>query len=257
MYTLQKITPIFFVLMLTLAALAVIPLASASPITVNAEKDSYDAGETLNVSGVASPGALVSIQLFDPDNVRKAIAQAEANSTTGEYSIIGLYTFDVADKSGTWTIKAYDSVTGEWAEDTVTLGVVTPPTVKTLEERVSELEEKVATLESQVSDLSSTVADLESKITTLEGTITTLQSKITTLEGKVTALEGTVTTLSTSVTELGGAVQALAGASTMIYVALILAIIAIILAIVCLVIIRRLVAAAKALLAPKAPEKTA
>ena len=37
----------------------------------------------------------------------------------------------------------------------------------------------------------------------------------------------------------------------------ILAIIAIILAIVCLVIIRRLVAAAKALLAPKTPEKTA
>lgn len=256
MYTLQKTTPIFFVLMLTLAALAVIPLASASPITVKPEKDSYNAGETLNVSGTASAGASVSIQLFNPDGKRIAIAQAEAD-TTGKYSAKGVYTFGVGDKSGTWTVKAYDPVTGEWAEYKLTLGVIITPPPTTLEGRVAELEKKVAALENQVSDLSNTVKTLTSKVASLEATISTLQSKVASLEGKVTTLEGAVTKLSTSVTELGNAVQALAGAVTMMYIALILAIMAIILAVICLVMIRRIVAAAKALLAPKAPEKTA
>jgi len=124
----QKTTPLFFALILLTAVLAVIPVF-ATPITVTPEKTEYKAGESLTVSGTATPNTDVTIQLFDPANRRIAIAQATANSE-GAYTAANIYTFSGVDPSGTWTVKAYDPAADEWAEATLNLIVdVTPPTL--------------------------------------------------------------------------------------------------------------------------------
>jgi len=124
----QKTTPLFFALILLTAVLAVIPVF-ATPITVTPEKTEYKAGESLTVSGTATPNTDVTIQLFDPANRRIAIAQATANSE-GAYTATNIYTFSGVDPSGTWTVKAYDPAADEWAEATLSLIVdVTPPTL--------------------------------------------------------------------------------------------------------------------------------
>jgi len=128
MQTHKKTLTLFFTVLLVLATLAILP-ALASPITVATEKDEYKAGEVLAVSGTATPNALVSIQLFDPNGKRVAITQADADST-GAYSATNIYTFSKEDTTGTWTVKAYDSAADKWAETTFTLTMdVTPPTL--------------------------------------------------------------------------------------------------------------------------------
>ncbi|WP_309492970.1 Ig-like domain-containing protein [Candidatus Hecatella orcuttiae] len=111
-----------------IVAAAVLPLAFAAP-TVATDKDTYEPGDSLSVSGTAAANALVSLQLFDPDGVRVAIAQAEADAA-GAYSAANIYTFSAQDPTGTWTVKAYEG--GAFATATFTLrGVVdtTPPSL--------------------------------------------------------------------------------------------------------------------------------
>ncbi len=122
----QKTTPLFFALILLTAVLAILPVF-ATPITVTPEKTQYKAGESLTVSGTATPNTDITIQLFDPANRRIAIAQATANSE-GAYTATNIYTFSGVDPSGTWTVKVYDPAANEWAEATLSLIVdVTPP----------------------------------------------------------------------------------------------------------------------------------
>jgi hypothetical protein len=127
----QKTThlPLFIATILILASLAtVVPAALAAPITVQTDKDAYGPGESLNVSGTATANAWISIQLFNPDGNRVAIAQAQAGSD-GAWSATGIYTFAEDDPQGTWTVKAYDSATGETAETTFTFPAVPADTI--------------------------------------------------------------------------------------------------------------------------------
>ena len=123
MQTHKKTLTLFFTVLLVLATLAILP-ALASPITVATEKDEYKAGDSLTVSGTATPNALVSIQLFDPNGKRKAIAQATSN-IKGVWLATNIYTFSTTDKDGTWTIKAYEK---GWVETTIKVDI-TPPTL--------------------------------------------------------------------------------------------------------------------------------
>jgi hypothetical protein len=125
----QKTThlPLFIATILILASLAtVVPAALAAPITVQTDKDAYGPGESLNVSGTATANAWISIQLFNPDGNRVAIAQAGSD---GAWSATGIYTFAEDDPQGTWTVKAYDSATGETAETTFTFPAVPADTI--------------------------------------------------------------------------------------------------------------------------------
>lgn len=128
METQKTITPLFFVLILLTAALTVLPVF-ATPITVTPAKTEYKSGETLNVTGVATPNTDVTIQLFDSTGKRVAITQVTADAE-GAYSAANLWIFTKDDPSGTWTVKAYDAAAAEWAEATFTVTVdVTAPTL--------------------------------------------------------------------------------------------------------------------------------
>jgi len=125
----QKTTlPTFFAAVLLLAVLAVVPAALAAPITVATDKDAYAPGESLNVSGTATANAWVTIQLFNPDGDRIAIAQTQADAD-GNWSKTGVYTFAEDDPQGTWTVKAFDSSTSEIEETTFTFPAVPADTV--------------------------------------------------------------------------------------------------------------------------------
>jgi len=123
----QKTFPIFFVAAILVLACLATP-ALAAPITVQPDKDAYSPGESLGVSGTATANAWISIQVFNPDGKRVAIAQAQADET-GAWSATGIYTFAEDDPQGTWTVKAYDSATGETAEATFTFPAVPADTI--------------------------------------------------------------------------------------------------------------------------------
>jgi hypothetical protein len=73
MQTIPKTPTIFFtILTLLLASLTI--TAFAAPVSVMTDKDSYNSGEAISVSGTAASNAYVSIQLYDPNDMRKAIA---------------------------------------------------------------------------------------------------------------------------------------------------------------------------------------
>jgi len=111
---------IFFATLLALA-LAVSPALGSPALSVVPGKASYQAGETLSVSGSgAAANKAVSIQLYNPSNVRIAIAQG-TSSADGTYSISNIYTFAATDALGTYKVKAYCA--GEWAEATFSLVV--------------------------------------------------------------------------------------------------------------------------------------
>ena len=121
--------PIFLVLALLIAPLAV-AVTFAAP-TVSVAKSDYKPGETLSASGTATANALVSLQVFDPNGKRKAIAQAKADAG-GAWSADNIYVFTDADATGTWTLKAFEG--GVSAEASFTLSALpvadtTPPTL--------------------------------------------------------------------------------------------------------------------------------
>jgi polyhydroxyalkanoate synthesis regulator phasin len=105
--------------------------AFAAPISVATDKDSYNSGELVSVSGVATADAYVTVQLINPDGMRKAISQTQADET-GTFIAVNIYRFTTADVSGTWTVTAYDSATEETAEYSFHVSAApdtTPPTL--------------------------------------------------------------------------------------------------------------------------------
>jgi len=120
------ILTIFFILLVSTFAAAT-PLAAAAP-TIMASKPSYTIGETITVSGTADRYSLISIQVFDTNGVRKAIAQATADSQ-GRYSSDTIYKVAAGDPEGTWTVKAYQGGIAATATFDVVGLDVTPPTL--------------------------------------------------------------------------------------------------------------------------------
>jgi len=126
----HKISPLLTTLILLTAVIATamsIPLAFAAP-TVATDKPTYLPGEAVSVNGTATPNSIISIQLFNPDGLRVAIAQAKADAN-GAYSKANVYTFKETDITGIWTVKTYQG--GISAEVTITLEGAAPPVVDT------------------------------------------------------------------------------------------------------------------------------
>jgi uncharacterized cupredoxin-like copper-binding protein len=112
----------FIFLISTLSAS--LPGAMAASLTVTTDKEHYTPGNTLQVMGQGKPGGMVSIQIFDPSGMRKAIAQAQV-AASGSYTVAKVLLFTGDDKKGTWTVQAYQS--GEHTVATFTLTEAAAP----------------------------------------------------------------------------------------------------------------------------------
>jgi len=117
-------------LTLTITLLLLLPQALAVTVSVAPAKPTYLIGESLTVSGSVSPvtaGYAVSIQLFDPNGLRKAVAQITP-AADGTFTATNIYTFSAQDPAGTWRVRA--SYQGVSSEATFTLiSDTTPPTI--------------------------------------------------------------------------------------------------------------------------------
>lgn len=127
MYTLsvKRKYAIFFLASLILIS-TTLSASSASPITVTPDKLLYNVGDSISVTGTATPNAYVTIQLYDAQNLRKAVAQTQTTSE-GIYIKTNLYTFTGKDKPGDWKVTVYDSVRHESSEAIFTLSLPAPP----------------------------------------------------------------------------------------------------------------------------------
>jgi hypothetical protein len=123
MYNIQKSPILFFTLITLLVATLAIPMAFASPIDVSTDQDSYVVGEQLSVTGAATPNAQVSIQVFDPNDIRRGVAQTTADEA-GVFQASNIFTFSAIQETGAWTVTVYDAVADETASATVTLGAL-------------------------------------------------------------------------------------------------------------------------------------
>ena len=103
--------------------LALVPVAA---ITVSTEKDTYYPGEQLVISGLATPNALVSIVIENPNGALVALDQVRVGDD-GTYSAAPLSFPSEANNLfpfGTYTITVKDTATGE--EATATVQFVSP-----------------------------------------------------------------------------------------------------------------------------------
>ena len=121
MNTIQKSPIFFFTLITLLVASLAIPMVFASPITASTDQETYLAGDSLSVTGTATASAQVSIQIFDPSDIRKGVAQVEADDA-GAFSASNIYTFTDTSDAGDWTVKAYDSIAGDTASVSIAVG---------------------------------------------------------------------------------------------------------------------------------------
>jgi hypothetical protein len=123
MNTIQKSPILFFTLITLLVASLAVPMVFANPITVSPNQETYATGEKLSVTGTATPNAQVSIQIKDPSDIRKGVAQTQADDT-GAYSASDVFTFVATSAAGAWTVTAYDSTAGDTASAILTVGAL-------------------------------------------------------------------------------------------------------------------------------------
>ncbi len=114
--------------LLLIILLSIIPVTLASPVTVTTDKTLYKIGDSISVTGSATPNAYITIQLFDPQGLRAAIGQTQA-STEGSYSKLGIYRFTGTDTPGEWRIFVLDATRQESSETIFTLAAPIPVTL--------------------------------------------------------------------------------------------------------------------------------
>ncbi len=117
------------IVLFSMLALAVItPAAIAQATAVSTDKTSYQQGQTVTISGTATPNAYVSLQVTDPKGTNILLVTEKADST-GAYT----RTFKLATNAatGTYTISASQGGVIKTATFTVTAlaADTTPPTL--------------------------------------------------------------------------------------------------------------------------------
>jgi len=113
-----------YLLSLLVLTMVIVPLAAAA-LTVTADKAEYVPDDTLVVSGTATPSSAVTIRVYDPADVPRALAQVSTDSD-GAYSVTVLVWPSTATTTfpfGTYRISVIDAGNGDSTETTVEFGV--------------------------------------------------------------------------------------------------------------------------------------
>jgi len=184
-------------------------MASAESLSVKTDKDTYNIGDSVSISGTATPNASVSIKLRDPSNATKVESEAQV-AFDGSYSMESIYILKAIDEPGMWRVNVCDLSSNE--------------TVEAIFEVVA-LWERLETLEGQL-------AALQNETQALEGTVEILETQLAHLQNQTQTLEGTVETLETSVEGLSSRLSAAETSSMIAYVAIGMSVVSVVLSIV-------------------------
>ena len=179
-----------YLVSLLLLTIVIVPLAAAV-LTLSADQAEYNPGDTLVVSGTATPDSAVAIQVFNPAGGRVAFGQASTDSD-GAFSTSVLVwppTATVMMPFGTYRISVSDAGNGDTTEITVTFAEAVE------EEPVVEEEDEVST----TTVISTTTVTITVTRTTTTVSTTTATSTTTNTLTTTTTLPR-VTTTTTAVT---------------------------------------------------------
>jgi hypothetical protein len=153
-------------------------LANSLKVEMNKSPATYNLGESISISGTATPDASVSIKILDPSNVTKVESDGQVASD-GNYTMETIYTLELLDEPGTWKLNVYDLSTNETVETTF---------------EVLSLWERLEALESQLTSLKNQTQTHESTIQTLTTSVENLSSRLSTMESLLTVIYGAIVT---------------------------------------------------------------
>ena len=144
-------------------------IASANSLTIQLNKipPNYNIGDSVSISGTATPNALISIKLLDPNNATKVESEVQVASD-GNYSIGAIYILKVTDEPGTWRVNVFDLSSNETAE---AIFEAVP-----LWERLNTLESQLASLQNQIQTLNGTIENLETSVENLSSRLSDIES---------------------------------------------------------------------------------
>lgn len=180
-------------LMLTIV---IVPFAAAV-LTVSTDKSEYVPGDSLVVSGTATPDSAVAIQVYNPAGGRVAFGQASTD-TAGAYSVTVLTwpaTATVSQPFGTYRVSVSDAGNGDTTEITTEFAESATPVTTTTNSSVTTVTETIT--QTVTSRTTSTVTETTETTRTITSISTrTLPVVTSTSTATVTA----TTTVATTVT---------------------------------------------------------
>jgi hypothetical protein len=156
---------------MTLVAAPTITSANSLTVEMNKSPPTYNIGESISISGTATPNASVSIKIFDPSNITKVESESQA-APDGNYTMETIYTLELLDKPGTWKLNVYDSSTNETVE--------TPFEVVSVWEKIEALESQLTSLQNQTQTLTTSVENFSSRLSTIESLLIVIYGAIAT-----------------------------------------------------------------------------
>jgi peptidoglycan hydrolase CwlO-like protein len=146
--------------------------ANSLSVKMNKSPPTYNIGDSISISGTATPNASVSIKILDPNNTIKV--ESEVNvASNGNYSVSNVYTLKVTDVAGTWRVNVSDLSSHETAEAVFNV-VAIEDRLKTLEDQLTSLQNQVQTLNGTIETLETSVEDLSSRLSAAETLSATL-----------------------------------------------------------------------------------
>ena len=165
---------VYIILLVFLMLLSTPTMVSADSLTVEMNKypSIYNIGDSISISGTATPHASVSIKILDPSNTTKVESEVQVASN-GNYWISSIYTLKVIDLPGTWRVIVYDLSSNE-TMGTVFDAIAIEDRLKTLENQLTSLQNQVQTLNGTAKALETSVEDLLSRLSAAETSSATL-----------------------------------------------------------------------------------
>jgi len=178
-----------YLLSLLALTIVIVPLASAA-LTLTADKDEYNLGDTLVVSGTATPLSAVAIQVYNPSDSRIGFAQGTTDST-GAYSVdvmVWPAAVSATMPYGTYKISATDAGSDDITETTVDFAEIaaTVPTTTTTTATTSTTTVTITSVTTNTVTSSTTATTTSTRTTTKTSTSTLTTTSSTTITRSTT-----------------------------------------------------------------------
>ena len=185
-----------YLLSLLALTMVIVPLAAAA-LTVTTDKAEYVPGDTLVVSGTATPNSAVTIRVYSPGDTTEALDQASVDGN-GAYSATNVLVWQHTDRFpyGTYRISAVDASNGDTTEITVEFAESTTATTTTDTTTTEVSTATVTRTSTRTSTLTTT--STSTRISTLTTTSTTISRTTLTSTATVTSTPAAQTVTKTS-----------------------------------------------------------
>ncbi len=164
-------TASLFMLATLIMLLGTLTVASAGSLSVQTNKNTYNIGDPVSISGTATPNASVYVKIIDPSGVLKVERELQTGSQ-GAYLAEGIYLLKVADEPGLWKTNVHDPSSNETVEKTFEV-VAIWERLGNLENQIASLQNQTQRLEEEVETLKTSVENLLSSLSSMEAALST------------------------------------------------------------------------------------